>query len=183
MTSQVLVAGIGNIFLGDDAFGCEVVRALTKYQFPANVRVVDFGIRGFDLAYALLDGYDFTILIDAAPRGEPAGTVYTIEPDLEQLEQLEHQNVTMETHGMNPMKVLQLVRSMGGTFKKILLVGCEPATFGPEEGQMGLSPAVATSVDRAVQVIMDLISEYLGNREQNWEANENGQEQWISERV
>ena len=88
----------------------------------------------------------------------------------------------MEFHGMNPMKVLQLVRSMGGTFKKILLVGCEPATFGPEEGQMGLSPAVATSVDRAVQVIMDLISEYLG-RAQNWEANENGQEHRISERV
>jgi hydrogenase maturation protease len=183
MTSRVLVAGIGNIFMGDDAFGCEVIRRLAGFQFPENVRIFDFGIRGFDLAYALMEGYDLTILVDAVPRGEPAGTVYTIEPDLRQLDQLDQANLVVETHGMNPMKVLQLVNSMGGTFKKILLVGCEPESFGPEEGQMGLSPSVAASVDRAVQVTKDLISEFLGNPAQIWEANKNGQEQWISERV
>ncbi|HET6862375.1 MAG TPA: hydrogenase maturation protease [Pyrinomonadaceae bacterium] len=182
MTSRVLVAGIGNIFMGDDAFGCEVIRRLAGFQFPENVRIFDFGIRGFDLAYALMEGYDLTILVDAVPRGEPAGTVYTIEPDLRQLEQPDQANLVVETHGMNPMKVLQLVNSMGGTFKKILLVGCEPESFGPEEGQMGLSPSVAASVDRAVQVINDLISEFLGNPAL-WEANKNGQEQWVSERV
>lgn len=183
MTSRVLVAGIGNIFMGDDAFGCEVIRRLSGSQFPENVRVIDFGIRGFDLAYALMDAYDLTILVDAVPRGEPAGTVYTIEPDLEQLEQVDQANLAVETHGMNPMKVLQLVKSMGGAFKKILLVGCEPETFGPEEGQMGLSPSVASSVDRAVQVTKDLISEFLGNSEQIWEAKKNGQEQRVSNRV
>ena len=77
---RILVAGIGNIFLGDDAFGVEVVRRLSAREWPANVRVTDFGIRGYDLAYALLDGYDTTILIDACPRGELAGTLYVIEP-------------------------------------------------------------------------------------------------------
>jgi hydrogenase maturation protease len=183
MTAQVLVAGIGNIFMGDDGFGCEVIRRLAAFQFPENVRVFDFGIRGFDLAYALMDGCELTILIDAVPRGEAPGTVYTIEPDLDQLDQLDQANLAVETHGMNPIKVLQLVRSMGGTFNKILLVGCEPETFGPEEGQMGLSAAVANSVDRAVQVTKDLISEFLGNSGQIWEANKNGQEQWVTDRV
>jgi hydrogenase maturation protease len=183
MTSQVLVAGIGNIFLGDDGFGCEVIRRLAAFQFPENVRIFDFGIRGFDLAYALMDSYELTILVDAVPRGEAPGTVYTIEPDLDQLDQLDQANLAVETHGMNPVKVLQLVKSMGGTFNKILLVGCEPETFGPEEGQMGLSPAVACSVDRAVQVIKELIEEFLRNSGQIWEANNNGQEQWVAERV
>lgn len=183
MTSQVLVAGIGNIFLGDDGFGCEVIRRLAVFQFPESVRIFDFGIRGFDLAYALMDGRELTILVDAVPRGEAPGTVYTIEPDLDQLDQLDQANLAVETHGMNPVKVLQLVKSMGGRFNKILLVGCEPETFGPEEGQMGLSPAVAGSVDRAVQVIKELIAEFLRNSGQIWEANNNGQEQWLSERV
>ena len=82
---RILVAGIGNIFLGDDAFGVEVVRRLSAREWPANVRVTDFGIRGYDLAYALLDGYDTTILIDACPRGELAGTLYVIEPDVRDL--------------------------------------------------------------------------------------------------
>ncbi len=81
----ILVAGIGNIFLGDDAFGVEVARRLSSRELPENVRVTDFGIRGYDLAYALLDGYDTTILVDACPRGEPAGTLYVIEPDLSHL--------------------------------------------------------------------------------------------------
>ena len=183
MTARVLVAGIGNIFMGDDAFGCEVIRRLAGFHFPENVRIFDFGIRGFDLAYALMEGYDLTILVDAVPRGGPAGTVYTIEPDLEQLDQPGHANLAVETHGMNPMKVLQLVRSTGGTFQKILLVGCEPETFGPEEGQMGLSPSVAAAVDRAVQVTKDLVSEFLGKSAQIWEANKNGQEEWVSDRL
>ncbi|MDQ3686285.1 MAG: hydrogenase maturation protease, partial [Acidobacteriota bacterium] len=62
MTTQprILIAGIGNIFLGDDAFGCEVAQRLSGRTLPDEVRVVDFGIRGLDLAYALMDGYDVT---------------------------------------------------------------------------------------------------------------------------
>jgi hydrogenase maturation protease len=155
---SILVAGIGNIFLGDDAFGCEVVKRLSERTWPDNVRVVDFGIRGFDLAYALLDGYDVTIFVDATPRGEEPGTLYTIEPEVDEIESLNEQEAMVETHGMNPMKVLQMVKSMGGQFKRILLVGCEPGTFGPEEGQMGLSAPVEAAVDQAVIVVESLIA-------------------------
>jgi hydrogenase maturation protease len=154
---SILVAGIGNIFLGDDAFGCEVVKRLQERVWPVNVRIVDFGIRGFDLTYALLDGYDVTIFVDATPRGQEPGTLYTIEPELEEIEKLDGQAVMIETHGMNPMKVLSMVKAMGGQFKKILLVGCEPATFGPEEGQMGLSEPVASVVEQAVRVVESLV--------------------------
>ena len=79
---RILVAGIGNIFMGDDAFGVEVARQLSGRDLPAGVRVADFGIRGFDLAYALQDGYETTILIDAYPHGDEPGTLYVVEPDL-----------------------------------------------------------------------------------------------------
>lgn len=164
---RVLVAGIGNIFLGDDGFGSEVARRLINRPQPRAVRVVDFGIRGFDLAYALMDGYDVTIFIDATPRGSEPGTLYTIEPDLSELAEIDAQAAMVEPHGMNPMKVLALVRAMGGTFNRILLVGCEPATLGPEEGQLGLSEPVAAVIDGAVHLVESLIKEILGeNRQQ-----------------
>ena len=155
---SILIAGIGNIFLGDDAFGCEVVKRLSERKWPDNVRVVDFGIRGFDLAYALLDGYDVTIFIDAAPRGEAPGTVYTIKPDVNEVPSLEGQGPLLEAHGMDPLKVLNMVKSMGGEFKEILLVGCEPATFGPEEGKIGLSEQVETAVPTAITVVESLVA-------------------------
>jgi hydrogenase maturation protease len=158
---RILVAGIGNIFLGDDAFGCEVLKHLSVRPWPANVRVYDFGIRGFDLAYALLEGYDLTILVDATPRGEAPGTVYTIEPDLNEIEALDPHTVAVETHGMNPLKVLSLVKSMGGALEKVLLVGCEPETFGPEEGLMGLSEAVQHAVPEAVKIVESLVANHL----------------------
>ncbi len=161
---RILIAGIGNIFLGDDGFGCEVARRLSEREWPEEVRVVDFGIRGFDLVYALLDGYETTIFIDATPRGGEPGTVYTIEPDLKQLDDLEPQSMMVEPHGMNPLKVLGMVKSMGGEFKQILLVGCEPATLGPEEGQMGLSEVVSASVDQAVEVVASLVTKILNGQ-------------------
>lgn len=154
----ILVAGIGNIFLGDDAFGSELARKLVDRTWPEGVRVVDFGIKGFDLAYALMDGYDVTILLDATPRGGEPGAIYTIEPDLSELEGLDPNVMAVETHGMNPMKVLAMVKSMGGSFNRILLVGCEPETLGSDEGQMGLSDCVTASLERAANVVEDLIA-------------------------
>lgn len=98
---NILVAGIGNIFLGDDGFGCEVVKRLHQRTWPDNVRVVDFGIRGFDLAYALLDEYDVTIFVDATPRGDQPGTLYTIEPETHEIEGIAGQAAMVETHGIN----------------------------------------------------------------------------------
>ncbi len=157
---SILIAGIGNIFLGDDGFGCEVVGRLGGRAWPDNVKVFDFGIRGFDLMYALLDGHDVTIFVDATPRGNEPGTLYTIEPALAEIENIEG-GAMIDAHSMDPMKVLGLVKSMGGKFKKILLVGCEPATFGPAEGQMGLSEAVAAAVPKAVEMVELLVAKVL----------------------
>ena len=159
---RVLIAGIGNIFLGDDAFGVEVARRLARHKLPEGVRVVDFGIRGFDLAYALLDGYDAAILVDAVPRGEKPGTLYVIEPDLDELAGADPQEMLVETHGMNPMKVLAWVKVMGGQLGRILLVGCEPARFDSEqEGQLGLSEPVQTAVDGAILLVESLVADLL----------------------
>lgn len=169
---KILVAGIGNIFLGDDAFGVEVVRRLSDRPLPENVRVVDFGIRGFDLAYALLDGYDLTILVDAAPRGGLPGTLYTIEPELSELEQPELQPMEIEMHAMNPSKVLSMVKSMGGEFRKMVLVGCEPAPLASEEveeGHMGMSAAVSASLDQAVAMVETIIRKTLEETDKNFE--------------
>jgi len=158
---HILVACIGNIFLGDDGFGCEVARRLAARKLPDEVRLIDFGIRGFDLAYALLDGYEVTIFVDATPRGGHPGTLYKIEPDLAELDGLDPQQMMVETHGMNPMKVLSMVKSMGGEFKRIFVVGCEPATFGPEEGRMELSEPVEAAIAEAVSLIESLIAEIM----------------------
>jgi hydrogenase maturation protease len=167
---RILVAGIGNIFLGDDAFGVEVARRLSGRELPTGVRVTDFGIRGYDLAYALLDGYETTILIDACPRGEPAGTLYVIEPDLENLGGPEEGAV--EAHSMNPLNVLRLAQSMGGRLKRILLVGCEPGTLGPEEGQMGLSEPVEAAVDEGVRLVEALVGKILSGDEGSSTTND-----------
>ncbi len=167
-SQRVLIAGIGNIFLGDDGFGCEVLRRLVERTWPESVRVVDFGIRGFDLAYALMDGYDVTIFVDATPRGGEPGTLYTIEPDRDELDNLDAQTMMVETHAMNPLKVLGMVKSMGCELKRILLVGCEPQTFGPEEGQMGLSEPVAAAIDEAVLMVESLVTKIL--KEQHAQA-------------
>jgi len=153
----ILIAGIGNIFLGDDAFGVEVAQRLASRKLPSRVKVTDFGIRGFDLAYALLDGPDVTILVDACPRGGTPGTVYVIEPDLNSLNTPEAEHAALDAHSMNPMNVIRMAKSMGGELKRILLVGCEPETLGPEEGQMGLSAPVAAAVDEAVKVVESIV--------------------------
>jgi hydrogenase maturation protease len=159
---RILIACIGNIFLGDDGFGVEVAKHLLTRKLPDEVRVVDFGIRGFDLAYTLLDNYDVTIFVDATPRGEEPGTLYVIELDLHELNEADTQTMMVEGHNMNPMKVLAMVKSMGGEFKKVLLVGCEPATFGPEEGQMGLSDSVSAAINEAIILVESLVTDILG---------------------
>ena len=159
--ARILVAGIGNIFLGDDGFGVEVAKRLSTHEFGPAVKVVDFGIRGFDLAYALQDGYETTVLVDAYPNGQEPGAVSLIEPDLSKLDEV--QQGVVETHGMNPLNVLRMAKTMNASLKKVLLVGCEPATFGGEEGQMGLSGPVEAAVDEAVSMIASVVSKILRN--------------------
>jgi hydrogenase maturation protease len=166
--ANILIACIGNIFLGDDGFGVEVAKHLANRPFPVGVRVVDFGIRGFDLAYALMDTPDVTILVDACPRGEAPGTVYVIEPDLADLNSSEAQSAPAEGHSMNPVSVLRLATSMGAQLKRILLVGCEPEFWGGDEGHMGLSGPVEAAVKEAAGVVEALVQRILsGELESN----------------
>jgi hydrogenase maturation protease len=168
---RILVAGIGNIFLGDDAFGVEVVRRLSLRALPDYVRVVDYGIRGLDLAYALLDDYDAAILVDAAGRGEEPGTLYVLEPELSGADTAGCQAVPMDAHGMNPMRVLDMVKAMGGRPRRVLVVGCEPATLGDEfEGTMGLSAPVEAAVAGAIAIVESLIAKVIEEREASHEA-------------
>jgi hydrogenase maturation protease len=157
---RILVAGIGNIFLGDDAFGVEVAQRLLRRPRPDGVRVTDFGIRGFDLAYALMDDeLDVALLVDAFSRGEPPGTLFVIEPDLDALEDT---GGVVETHGMHPLRVLNLVTALGGRPPRVLVVGCEPATLDPdEEGRLGLSEPLAAVLDAAVELVESLVAQLL----------------------
>jgi len=160
-TPKVLIAGIGNIFLGDDAFGSEVARKLEGRPWPSGVRVIDFGIRGLDLVYALSDGYDLTVLVDAIPRGGSAGTLYVIDPDLTELVEGASPDVLLDAHSLDPMQVLRAAGAQGATLKGIVLVGCEPGDFGGEEGRLGLSEPVAAAVDEAVGVVTSLVRNFL----------------------
>ncbi len=152
---RILIAGIGNIFHGDDAFGVEVVRDLKLRPRGADLDIIDFGIRSYDLAYALTDGYDAVILVDAMPRGEPPGTVCLIEPDLARLDELDHSAV--DAHALSPVAVLQMAQSLGGVCEKLFLVGCEPAVLENEGGDFALSEPVRAAVPRAVEMIETLV--------------------------
>ncbi len=148
---RVLVAGIGNVFFGDDGFGPEVARVLAQAPVPA-AKVEDFGIRGLHLAYELLNGYDRAILVDAVPRGDVPGTLYVIEPD---------RNVaasTPDAHRMDIQNVFGYLRMLAGEAPPITIVGCEPESVEPG---MGLSTAVANSVDAAAQLVRRLIDHQL----------------------
>lgn len=154
---RVLIAGIGNIFFGDDAFGCEVISELSRRSLPPEVCINDFGIRSYDLACALTKEYDAVILVDASPRGQPPGTVYLIEPDREQIQRLAP--ASPDAHSLDPVSVLQLAHSLGDFTGKLFLVGCEPVVLETEDGAMGLSEPVREAVPRAIELIESLLKD------------------------
>ena len=154
---RILVAGIGNIFLGDDGFGVAVARRLGRRELPAGVEVADFGIRGMDLAYALQADYDAVVFVDAAPRGETPGTLTVLEPELDPDE------VAIDTHGMDPVRVLGLARALGRVPPRVLVVACEPERIvhgEHDEDLVGeLSARARAAVDEAVPLIEALVGE------------------------
>ena len=156
---KILIAGIGNIFHGDDGFGCETVRELTHRTFPDGVTVRDFGIRSYDLAYALTNGYDTAILVDAVSHKTDPGTVYLIEPDLNRLDGM--QTALADAHTTSPITVLQMAKSLGKISRKVFLVGCEPAVLENDSGEIGLSPQVKRAVPAAVELIESFVGELI----------------------
>ena len=166
MRRRVLIAGIGNVFLADDGFGVEVVKRLAGRELPEGVEVVDFGIRGFDLAYALMDPYEAVIFVDALPRGAEPGTVYLLEPDIE-----DEGEAVIDAHGMDPVKVIRFARAMGAELPRTLVVGCEPKiVLGGENYDdmlMELSEPVEAAVEEAAKLVESLVEEmHAATREQ-----------------
>ncbi len=159
---RILVAGIGNVFLGDDGCGVEAVRALVTRPIPDAVNVAEFGIRAYDLAFALTGGYESAILIDAVPRGDAPGTVYLIQPATEELPPLAPG--AADAHAMHPLTVLQMAQAFGSLPSKLFLVGCEPAVLDNEDGRMGLSEQVNAAVPRAVEMVEQLVKRLLDSR-------------------
>lgn len=158
MTPCTLIAGIGNIFLADDGFGVEVARQLAGRQWPEGVEVRDFGIRGMDLVYALLEDHDAVIFVDTVPLQDRPGTLRLIEPAIP-----EDGVVTLETHGMDPVKVLGLARAMGARPARVFVVGCEPERIVDPAQQpdvvVELSEAVQQAIPHAIEMVEDLVAE------------------------
>jgi hydrogenase maturation protease len=169
---RILVAGIGNVFFGDDGFGVEVAAKLDAGKLPAGVQVVDFGIRSYDLAYALTSGrYDAAILVDAGTRGGVPGDIYVVSPSHSAAVNGGSEPAPANAHTMNPETVLRMARTFGTLPSQILVVVCEPETLGGEEGQLGLSETVVAAVDRAVSVVESLATR-ISSGEQIKEATE-----------
>jgi hydrogenase maturation protease len=147
---RILVAGVGNIFLGDDAFGVEVARRLAETALPRSVRVLDVGIRSVHLAYELAGGgYDTAILIDLVSKGGEPGTLYVLEPDDDH-----DAPATSDGHAIQPAQILALVRRLGGRACRVMIVGCEPSQL---DEVAGLSPVVEAAVDQAVTLVLGLV--------------------------
>ena len=166
---KVLVAGAGNIFLGDDGFGVAVLQRLAQHEFPDNVRLMDVGIRGVHLAYELLDGYDVLVLIDAVAHDEAPGTVSTFERVWEDGEPgvgsrgrddgaADPPSAVADAHDLSPDSVLSLVASLGGRVDRIFTVGCQPARLAE---QMGLSEPVEAAVEPAAKAVRRLVQDLL----------------------
>jgi hydrogenase maturation protease len=171
-SDRILIACIGNIFFGDDGFGVEVAQRLLSRQerlHAEHVQITDFGIRGLELAYTLLDDdYDTLVLVDAIPHGGSPGTLYLIEPNLANLgpeQGVEAARVGLDSHSMDPLKVLAFARTLGAKPIRTLLVGCEPSNVttgaADEEMQMGLSQPVLAAVDGAVDMVDSLVERLL----------------------
>jgi hydrogenase maturation protease len=167
---NILIAGVGNIFLGDDAFGVEVARELATRPLPAGVRVRDFGLRGIDLGYELNPQLDAAIVVDTAQRGGVAGTLYVIDPNAVDPDTPSSAGIAepspgaFSAHAMDPVSVFEWARHSGGGCRRLLLLCCEPESFGtdtPEQGRMGLSAPVLAAVPRAVAKIENLVKQLM----------------------
>jgi hydrogenase maturation protease len=150
MTARILVAGVGNVFFGDDGFGVEVARRLARETMPLGVRVEDYGIRGLHLAFDILEGYDTVVVVDALSRGDAPGTVFVLEPSAA----AEAERPNVDAHRADPSSMLEMVEHLGGKPGHVVIVGCEPEELVE---RMGLSASVERGVDEALRVIRELI--------------------------
>jgi hydrogenase maturation protease len=157
MSGRVLIACIGNIFLGDDGFGVEVARRLSQRKLPSGVTVRDFGIRGFDLACALIEPWQLIIMVDAMARGGSPGSIYVMALGNE----CSTMPKIMDAHGLHPARALELAWTMGEVNAPLILVGTEPDELGGDDGHMGLSSAVENTIEPACDLVEEIVGDFL----------------------
>jgi hydrogenase maturation protease len=157
LEKQILVAGVGNAWLQDDAFGGTCARRLEERGVPPGVTVMDFGTGGLDLAYEIMRGYDALILLDASRQGGEPGTLYVIEPSMEDLTGSIEDGEVINPHGMDPQTVLRFVGAIGGFSGRVVVIGCEPGEV--DEVGLGLTPVVEDVVERALALVTETIDE------------------------
>lgn len=153
---QILVAGVGNAWLRDDAFGGEAARRLERDGVPSGVRVMDFGTNGLDLAYEVMRGYDALILLDASRQGHTPGTLFVIEPQRDQFAGALEDGESIDPHAMDPHTVLRFVSATGGWPGKVVVIGCEPGEA--DDVGLGLTPPVEEAVARALALVRETIA-------------------------
>ncbi len=154
---MILVAAVGNLWLGDDGFAGAVAKRLRERDLPMDVAVADFGTGGLDLAYEVMRGYDALVLVDSSRQGGEPGTLYVMEVEPESIEGGIDDSVQIDPHGMDPETVLRFVKSTGGWPGKVVVVACEPEQV--EEVGIGLTPRVAAAVDGAVALVLETVED------------------------
>jgi hydrogenase maturation protease len=152
---MILVAAVGNLWLGDDGFGTEVARRLRERDLGAHVAVADFGSGGLDLAYEVMRGYDALVLVDVSRQGGDPGTLYLMEVSPDEVDGAIEDGAQIDPHGMDPETVLRFVKAVGGWPGRVVVVACEPERV--EEVGIGLSPRVAAAVDGAVDLVVETV--------------------------
>lgn len=154
---MILVAAVGNLWLGDDGFAGEVAKRLRERGLPEDVAIADFGTGGLDLAYEVMRGYDALVLVDVSRQGGEPGTLYVMEVDPDTIAGGIEDGAQIDPHGMDPETVLRFVKATGGWPGKVVVVACEPEQV--EEVGIGLTPRVAAAVDGAVELVAETVEE------------------------
>jgi hydrogenase maturation protease len=154
---KILIAGVGNAWMGDDGFGAEVVKRLGEMELPRGVVVMDFGTGGLNLAYEVMRGYDGLMILDISEQGGTPGTLYVIEADEDSVQGSIEDGDTLNPHGMDPKTMLRFVKSIGAWPGKVVVIACEPQTVA--EIGFQLSESVAGAVEPAVELVLKTIAD------------------------
>jgi hydrogenase maturation protease len=153
----ILVAAVGNLWLGDDGFAGEVAKRLRERGLADDVAVADFGTGGLDLAYEVMRGYEALVLVDVTRQGGDPGTLYVMEVDPDSIESKIEDGAQIDPHGMDPETVLRFVKATGGWPGRVVVVACEPEQV--EEVGIGLSASVAAAVEPAVDLVVETVED------------------------
>jgi hydrogenase maturation protease len=151
--SKTLIVGFGNVLLGDDGFGVEVIQRLSASGLPPHIETMDVGIAGMHFVLRLMEGFTAVIVVDAVQRGQPPGTLYVFTPSAGDLGL--HSAERIDPHCAEPAQSLKLARALGLLPERVAVVGCEPASC---QLGMPLSVCVQAAVDQAVQTIRHMLA-------------------------